>query len=255
MVESGYKNILVIGGDGTMSEAINGIFSADIPKTSDLKIALIPRGTGNDWGRFWGLTRDYKKSVEVLLKGKVQPIDIGKVEYTIEGQNESHYFINSIGLGLDAKVVEITHRMKSVVGSHSILYTLALLSAVFTYKAHRVHIFSEEKNIKGQMFTMNIANGCYSGGGMKQNPNAVPYDGLLDSMMAKRPTLGDILTALTRIFNGTLLQHPVIESFRSKKLVIQSEKNVLLEADGIIVNGCSPFTISVLPEAIQMIVP
>ena len=68
-VQKGYKNIMVLGGDGTMSEVINGIFNATTKSTQELKIALIPRGTGNDWGRFWGLTADYRKSIEVLLKG------------------------------------------------------------------------------------------------------------------------------------------------------------------------------------------
>jgi len=254
-VEKNYKNIMVLGGDGTMSEVINGIFSANIEDTSSLKIALIPRGTGNDWGRFWGLTRDYNKSIDVFFKGKTQPIDIGRVEYDMEGIKESHFFINSIGLGLDAAVVNLTHRLKSVLGSHSFLYTLALLGAVFTYKAHKVRIFSEERNIADGMFTMNVANGCYSGGGMKQNPNAVPYDGLLDVMMAKKPTLWDILTALLRIFNGKLLEHPVIESFQTQSLLVQCDKAALLEADGIIVNGFSPYKISIIPNAIQMIVP
>ena len=254
-VEKNYKNIMVLGGDGTMSEVINGIFSANIEDTSSLKIALIPRGTGNDWGRFWGLTRDYNKSIDVFFKGKTQPIDIGRVEYDMEGIKESHFFINSIGLGLDAAVVNLTHRLKSVLGSHSFLYTLALLGAVFTYKAHKVRIFSEERNITDGMFTMNVANGCYSGGGMKQNPNAVPYDGLLDVMMAKKPTLWDILTALLRIFNGKLLEHPVIESFQTQSLLVQCDKAALLEADGIIVNGFSPYKISIIPNAIQMIVP
>ena len=254
-VECGYKNIMVLGGDGTMSEVINGIFSARIEDTSSLKIALIPRGTGNDWGRFWGLTRDYKKSIDVFFRNNVQPIDIGKVEYTLENQKEIHYFINSIGLGLDATVVNLTHRLKAVLGSHSFLYTLALLGAVFTYKPHRVRIFSDEKNISESMFTMNVANGCYSGGGMKQNPNALPYDGLLDVMMAKKPTLVDIFTAIQRLFNGKLLEHRAIVSFQTQSLLVQCEKNALLEADGIIVNGFSPYTISIIPNAIQMIVP
>lgn len=254
-VEKNYKNIMVLGGDGTMSEVINGIFSANIEDTSTLKIALIPRGTGNDWGRFWGLTRDYKKSVQVFLNGKLQPIDIGKVAFELEGKNESHYFINSIGFGLDAAVVDLTHQMKAVLGSHSYLYTLALLAAVFSYKPHKVRIFSEEKNLSESMFTMNIANGCYSGGGMKQNPNALPYDGLLDVMLAKKPTFWDIITALLRLFNGKLLEHPVIESFQTKSLMVQCDKSAKLEADGIIVNGFSPFSISIIPNAIQMIVP
>ena len=254
-VEKGYRNIMVLGGDGTMSEVINGIFSSNIVVDDSLKIALIPRGTGNDWARFWGLTTDYKKSIEVFMKGKIQPIDIGKVEYEMEGVKESHYFINSIGLGLDAAVVNLTHRLKEIFGSHSFMYTVALLGAVFTYKPHKVRIFSDEKTLSESMFTMNVANGCYSGGGMKQNPNALPYDGLMDVMMAKKPTLWDIITAILRLFNGKLLEHPVIESFQTRNLLVQCDKAALMEADGIIVNGFSPFNISIMPEAIQMIVP
>jgi len=254
-VEKGYLNILVLGGDGTMSEVINGIFSSNIKDTSFLKIALIPGGTGNDWGRFWGLTSDYKKSINVFFNGKIQSIDVGKVEYEMEGVKESHFFINSIGLGLDAEVVNLTHRLKEIFGSHSFMYTVALLGAVFSYKPNKIRIFSEEKNISDMMFTMNVANGSYSGGGMKQNPNALPFDGLLDVMMAKKPTIWDIFTALIRLFNGKLLEHPVIESFQTKNLLIQSDKAALMEADGIIVNGFSPFEISIIPNAIQMIIP
>ncbi len=254
-IEKGIQNILVLGGDGTMSEVINGIFSANIKDTSSLKLALIPRGTGNDWARFWGLTTDNKLSIDVFLKGKIQHIDIGKVLYNMEGKQETHYFVNSVGMGLDAAVVNLTHRLKSILGSHSILYTIALLGAVFSYKSHKVKIISDEKIISDSMFTMNVANGCYSGGGMKQNPNALPYDGLLDVMMAKKPTFIDILSALTRLFNAKLLELPVIESFQSKKIEVQSNEAALLEADGIIVNGFSPFFISIIPNAIQMIVP
>ena len=145
---------MVLGGDGTMSEVTNGIFSARVDKTSDIKIALIPRGTGNDWGRFWGLTADYKKSIEVFLKGKTQTIDIGKVEYDMEGEKESHFFINSIGLGLDAAVVNLTHRLKEIFGSHSFMYSVSLLLAVFSYRPHKVKIHSEECNINEVMFSL-----------------------------------------------------------------------------------------------------
>lgn len=254
-VESNYKNIMVLGGDGTISEVINGIFSAKIQNTSDLKIALIPRGTGNDWGRFWGLNADYKKSIDVFLKAKTQKIDIGKVEFDMEGQREAHYFINSIGLGFDAAVVNLTHRLKEIFGSHSFMYSISLLLAVFSYKAHKVKIYSDERNISEGMFSMNVANGCYSGGGLKQTPFALPYDGLFDIMLAKKPKFSDILSALFYLFRGKILDHPVIESFQTQKLMVQCDKKALMEADGIIVNGSSPFQINILPEAIQMIIP
>lgn len=253
--ENHYQNFMVVGGDGTISEVINGIFSANIPHTNTLKIAIIPRGTGNDWARFWGLTSDYNHSIDVFLQNKTQLIDIGKVDYVLEGEKQSHYFINSVGLGLDAAVVNITHRLKKFVGSHSFLYTVSLLAAVFTYKAHKVNIKSKERTLNESMFTMNVANGCYSGGGMKQTPDAVPYDGLLDVMMAKKPNFWDIITALRNLFNGKLLAHPVIESFQTEQLIVHSDKNALMEADGIIVNGASPYKISLLPDAIRMIIP
>ncbi len=254
-VEKGFKNIMVLGGDGTMSEVINGIFSAKVDNISGLKIALIPCGTGNDWGRFWGLTADYRKSIDVFLKGKTQHIDIGKVEYDMEGEKEARFFINSVGLGLDAAVVSLTHRLKEIFGSHSFMYSVSLLLAVFTYRPHHVKIYADEKNINDGMFTMNIANGCYSGGGLKQTPNALPYDGLLDVMMAKKPAFFDIIGVLAYLFRGKLLEHPLIVSFQTKELLVQCDKKALMEADGIIVNGSSPFRVSILPAAIQMIIP
>ena len=253
--EKEYMNFLVLGGDGTMSEVINGIFIADIENTNTIKIALIPRGTGNDWGRFWGLTGDYNHSTDVFLKGNIHTIDIGKVIFDLEGETQTHYFINSIGFGLDAAVVNLTHKLKKYVGSHSFLYTVALLGAVFTYKAHKVKIRSNERTIDDYMFTMNVANGCFSGGGMKQSPNALPYDGVLDVMMARKPTFRNIIGALRMLFKGKILEHPVIESFQTKQLVVYCHKIALMEADGIVVNGSSPYTISILPNAIQMIVP
>ena len=253
--ERGYQNFLVLGGDGTISEVINGIFSAGTKPTSSFKIALIPRGTGNDWGRFWGLTRDYNHSVEVFLKGKTHLIDIGKTEYVLEGEHKTRYFINSVGFGLDAAVVNFTSLLKRYLGSHSFLYTLALLGAVFNYRARKVTIRSLERNIDEKMFTMDVANGCFSGGGLKQTPFALPYDGLLDVMMAKKPTFFDIITGLRMLFSGKLLDHPVIESFQTKSLTIQCHKKALMEADGIIVHGTSPYTVSIIPDAIQMIVP
>jgi diacylglycerol kinase (ATP) len=253
--ESGYANFLVVGGDGTVSEVINGLLNAKISTTQHLKLALIPRGTGNDWGRFWGLTRDYKHSVNVFLNGKTCNIDVGKVNYNLEGESRTRFFINSIGFGLDALVCRDTNIMKRYVGSHSVLYLFALIAAVFTFRPRKAHIQSEEKEILDNMFTMNIANGCYSGGGMKQNPHALPNDGLFDVMMVKKPTLGIILQALPLIFNGRILEVRVIESFRTKKITFKCEHNGIFEADGIIFNFSSPAEVSIIENAIQMVVP
>lgn len=254
-VSQNFRNFMVVGGDGTISEVINGIFGTNSPNTSDMKLAIIPRGTGNDWARFWRLNRNYKYSIEVFLKQKTQLIDIGKVNYSLEGQIFSHYFINSVGFGLDAAVVRITNHLRRYFGSHSFLYLFALLSAVFTYKASKTELKFNDKKIPKNLFTMNIANGCYSGGGMKQNPKALPYDGLLDGMAADKPTFVDILKALFMLFNGKLLKHPVIESFRTTKIDINIEQNTCFEADGILVHSEGTFSIEIISGGIQMMIP
>ena len=87
LVERGCDEILVLGGDGTLSEVINGIMRADIPEEQRAKISfgIMPRGTGNDWGRFWGLTKDFKKSLDRFFNGEKQPLDVGCITYWRNG--------------------------------------------------------------------------------------------------------------------------------------------------------------------------
>lgn len=103
LVERGYDEILVLGGDGTLSEAVNGIMTAktDAAQRSRIQLGLMPRGTGNDWGRYWGLTKDYKESLRRFFEGKGVPVDVGCVSYCRNGVEQKHYFINSVGFGVD----------------------------------------------------------------------------------------------------------------------------------------------------------
>jgi diacylglycerol kinase (ATP) len=258
LVETGHYNILVVGGDGSFSEVVNGIFSAQLAQgmdTSKIKVAILPHGTGNDWARFWGLTRNHKDAVEVFLKGFTRLIDIGQAVYHCGRKEKKHYFINSVGFGLDQKVVHGVHRLKLFFGSHSVLYFFALINAVFTYKPHKVKISADGKTIESEIFTMNIGNGCYTGGGMKQNPAAVPYDGVFDAMFADPPTFKDIITAIPLIFNGKLTQHPIIHTLHTSEIRVEKIGYFPFEADGIEVNAFDSVNVKILPLALQMVVP
>jgi diacylglycerol kinase (ATP) len=255
LVETGSDNILVVGGDGSFSEVVNGIFSAQNVDISKIKIAIIPHGTGNDWARFWGLTREHKDAVDVFLKGFVRPIDVGEVTYYCGRRKRKHYFVNSVGFGLDHKVVHEVHRLKYYVGSHSILYFVALVRAAFTYKSRAVKISTEDGVFERKILTMNIGNGCYSGGGMKQNPTAVPYDGVFDAMFADPPTFKDILMGLALMFNGKIAQHRIIHTLHTSEIHIETDGYFPFEADGIEVNSLGNINVKVLPLSLQMIVP
>lgn len=253
-VEHGVKDILILGGDGTISEVVNGIFQASSP--SDVTIAIMPRGTGNDWGRYWGLTKDYKASIDVFLRGKRQSIDIGKLTYQRNNDLQARYFINSVGFGLDCKVVNVTHLLKHYLGSHALLYFISLVVAVCSYKSKRMKLDTPTDNLfNGKVLTMNIGNGCYSGGGMKQNPKADPTDGVLHGMYVSKITFKDVLNALPRLFNGGLSSLPFVHNIEVKEMRIDTSKYIPFEADGIVTDACGPYKISVMPNALQMIVP
>lgn len=250
-----YQNFLVVGGDGTISEVVNGFYSANPAHPEKFKVALIPRGTGNDWARFWGLTRDYKHAIKIFLEGKTCEVDLGKISFNVEDEPYTRYFVNSVGFGLDAMVVHRTHLMKRYFGSHAFLYTVALLWSIFWFKSGYLKMKYLNKSVEDMLFTMNIANGCYTGGGMKQNPDALPYDGQLDGMMAMTPKLKDIITGLPLFFRGKILKHPKIISFRTDEVTIDNAPGGHFEADGIVVNCEPPLQINILPGAIKMIVP
>ena len=103
LVEKGYDELLVLGGDGTLSEAVNGIMRAEISaeQRATIRLGLMPRGTGNDWARYWSLTKNHKESLRRFFEGEGHPIDIGCVTYWRNGIAHHRYFINSVGFGVD----------------------------------------------------------------------------------------------------------------------------------------------------------
>ncbi len=256
-VKKGYSQFLILGGDGTINEVVNGIMKSDLPDTSHIKIAVIPRGTGNDWARFWNIKKDNKKAFATFLKGKTQLIDIGEVIYQAKNiQTQQHrYFINSIGFGLDAVVVKHVERYKKIIGSFSFLYTMGLLHSLFHNRYIHSIINIDNKIVEVPLYTMNIANGCYSGGGIKQNPRAIPYDHIFDMIIVGKIKMIDIIKILPNIFNGKLTENKIIQSFKGKNIHLKTNQPIDLEIDGILLPRTTFCKVNINPNALQMIVP
>lgn len=259
LVEKGYDQLLVLGGDGTLSEVINGIMRADISPEQRAKIqfGLMPRGTGNDWARFWGLNKDFKRSLHYFFEeSKCQPLDVGCVTYWRNGIEHHRYFINSVGFGVDAVTCVEALPLKYYIGSHHINYLIGFLMAVFRHKPMPVNLTADGQVItKDKMFTMNIGNGPFSGGGMKQNPDADPRDGIFHSMFVSKPTFKQICKATPQLFSGKLTQLDFVHSFTAKDIVLDTKKHLVMEADGILMDFMGPCEIHCLHKALCMTVP
>ncbi len=255
LVERGCDEILVLGGDGTLSEVINGIMRADIPEEQRAKISfgIMPRGTGNDWGRFWGLTKDFKKSLDRFFNGEKQPLDVGCITYWRNGIVHHRYFINSVGFGVDSLTCQWATTLKYYIGSHHVNYFFALLAAICVHKSQKIELIVDGKTIVNDMlFTMNIGNGPFSGGGIKQNPDADPRDGVFHSIFVQTPTFRQVLKAIPRLFDGRLTNLDFVHSFVGKEVEVNTRKHLMFEADGILENIMGPCRITCLHNALSM---
>lgn len=263
--EQGIRRFLILGGDGTISEAINGLMEARIPDRDQLEFGFMPRGTGNDYGRYWHLTKDYQDALDRFFHGRPRPVDVGCVTYFRNGNEHHHYFINSVGFGIDAKTCLWAQNLKYYIGSHSWSYTIALLCAVWTHKSAPLHIKTNEGlELNEKLFTMNIGVGPYSGGGIRQNPDADPTDGIFHSMFVQPPTFMEILKAIPKVLaGGRLTDLDIVHSFTASELEVtvdtvdpksgQKLNNLIYEADGILVQACTPYKITCMHHALKII--
>jgi diacylglycerol kinase (ATP) len=255
LVETGHDQILVLGGDGTVSETINGIMTANITEEQRSKVSfgMMPRGTGNDWGRYWGLTRKFKDALNAFFNGSQHPVDVGCLTYWRNNIEHHHYFINSIGFGIDPLTCRIATNLKNYIGSHHINYFFGLIIALFKIKPIPVDLHCDDQTIENKsLFTMNIGNGPYSGGGIKQNPDADPTDGIFHSMFLEPPTFKQICQAVPVLFSGGLTQLDFVHSLVGKKLTIDTKQHLALEADGIMMDIMGPCEVHCIHHAINM---
>jgi diacylglycerol kinase (ATP) len=253
ILQKGYTKLAVMGGDGTFSEVIDGLMMSK-EDLSKLNVGIIPFGTGNDWGRYWHLDRNIDKSIKVLATGKVETVDVGKIEYSTADKNITRYFINAYGLGFDAKVLELTNNLQHTFKGASWTYTLALFMTLFKHKSQVMEYeFDGEKTFKGLSYTASMGNGCYTGGGIKQTPEAVPTDGLLDIIVVENLNLSKILKAVKLLFTGRLLEHNSVHLYKAKKIKVKSEKPIISEVDGILQEFTNEIEVELLPKQINFI--
>lgn len=254
LVERGCDEILILGGDGTLSEAINGIMRANLTpeQRTKIQVGLMPRGTGNDWGRFWNLTKNYKQSLQRFFEGEGHPIDIGCLTYWRNNIEHHRYFINSMGFGVDPLCCKKAETLKYYIGSHHVNYLFGLIAAIIQHKAQHMQVVVDGKvTVEDLLFTMSIGNGPFSGGGIKQNPEANPTDGLFHGMFVKKPTFKQVLKALPNLFNGKLTELPFVYPIVGKEIQINYRKHLMVETDGILENFIAPCKVTCIHNALQ----
>ena len=253
-VENGYRKIISLGGDGTHNEVANGILQQTTVPSHMVKLAMIMVGTGNDWARTYDIPLSYKSSVEIIQRENSFRQDAGIVTYYRGETKESRYFVNVAGMGFDALVAHKTNLQKEAGKGNAFSYLLNIFSSLFSHKERKTEILIDGQSIKAEVFSMNVGICKYNGGGMKQTPNAVPDDGLLDVTIIRKVSPFYVIRNVKKLYNGSFIHLPEVSTHRGESVVISGQKQIFLEVDGESM-GHSPFEFGILPKAISIIVP
>lgn len=82
LANNGYRTIVVVGGDGAINDAVNGIMSSSAEDKENIALGIIPNGIGNDFAKYWGLDEDnYKQAVDWVINRRLRKIDVGVVTF------------------------------------------------------------------------------------------------------------------------------------------------------------------------------
>ena len=252
-IENGHRNIIVVGGDGTLNEVVNGIFTQAHVPTNEITLAMIPVGTGNDWCRMFNIPGDYKQAIKLITKRKIFVQDTGTIKYiATEGGEKTRYFINMAGMGFDALVAKKTNKQKDQGRSNPMSYVINILSSLFSYTFTKVTILLDSEKVISDIFSMSVGICQYNGGGMKQAPGALPDDGLFDMTIIKPIGKFKIIRNIIKLFDGSFTRLPEVSTFRSSKIIIHSKPAMYMEADGESL-GHTPFVFNILTQSLNVI--
>jgi YegS/Rv2252/BmrU family lipid kinase len=251
-IKAGFRKIVCVGGDGTLNEIVNGAFIQEVCSPKDIAVGMVPVGTGNDWGRMFGIPLIYEGAIDVIKKNKLLLHDIGVIDYYHGDKPHRRYFINIAGLGFEAIVVRKTNKQKDKGRSNNAIYFYNLITSLVSYKKPVADIIIDGHTNRYNIFSINVGNGRYCGGGMRQTPDAVPDDGLLDITVIREMGRIEIIRSLKILYDGTILSHPKVDGYRSNNLIVRSEQELFAEADGESL-GHTPVEFSIIPAAIQIV--
>lgn len=232
-VDNSFHLLVVIGGDGTLHQVVNQFFALDL----QLPVSYIPAGSGNDFARGIGLSRDPQKAFEQITSA-IQPQPINVFHYDEKISEEQGIILNNVGIGLDALIVATTNasNSKKVLNKYrlgSASYALYLVKAIFTQKTFPILVELNGQTLNFERtFLCTTTNIPYFGGGIAIAPMADPKKEAIDLVVVEKPNMLAILRFLLQLVRKKHTQNKHYRHFTSSKIRIVSVVPQYGQADG-----------------------
>ncbi len=256
-VLAGFERVVVVGGDGTLNECVNGFFSenGDHFLGTNVSLVLYPAGTGGDFCRSIGMDSDSMQ--DIMQDATERRIDLGRVTFADpRGASRSRYFVNISSFGASGLVVDRVNRTSKVLGGR-LSFLLGTVQGLVTYRHQRVRLqvddaFDEELLVN----TVAVANGRYFGGSMKMAPNALVDDGLFDIVIVENFGLRDFLRYGMHLYQGRHGELPGIRMLQGRRVraIPLDKMPVLMELDGE-QPGALPLNYTLVPRILRVYAP
>ena len=245
-INQGFKDVICIGGDGTLHNIINGLLQQRLTDSSAINIGVIPIGTGNDWVKTYNIPLDIEKSISIIKNGKLNQQDLGKIEF-VGDDRKPVYFNNLAGIGFDGFVVSRVGKIKRL---GSLAYLIGAISGLFAFKNFHAKVILNNKEIVTKSLMILVGLCRYSGGGMQLTQNPNPKDGLFDVAVAKDLSKFEIIKNLVNLFNGKIVNHSKVVNIKVNDLIIKTAltKRPFIQADGELI-GTGNIRLSIIEKA------
>lgn len=239
--------LVVVGGDGTVHEVVNGLKA--YPQVA---IGYIPGGSGNDFARGFDIPKSPIKALERILRWdgrSIKQFDVGKFRFR-DQTRKARMFVNGIGIGFDGEVAKLTRvanykRWLNKIRFGGLAYFVSALRLIFSYQPCRVtvNIDGEEKAFE-QVWLIAVSNIPYYGGGMKITPQAKTNDQVLNLCVVHDINRWFLFSILGTVFIGKHHKFKQVSMLKGRIISVSSDRPLTIHADGEII-GVTPITINV----------
>ena len=237
--EAGEPRIAVLGGDGTISEAVNGLVG------SDTVLGVIPTGTGNDIARSLGLPiGDVEAALEIAREGAPRAIDVG--------HERDRHFVSVLGIGFPSIVADEANRVRWLRGSPAFFF--AVYKGLHRLRAVPLEIHLDTGTIEMECVAVLVQNTPYTGGGLLMAPEADVDDGILDVVLVDDIGKLGLMINFPRVYHGGHFSHPSFTAHRTRSVRVRASEPLPKMFDGDLC-GRTPLEAEVVPDGVRIAIP
>jgi diacylglycerol kinase (ATP) len=240
--------LIVIGGDGTINDVVNGLGVAGFPQ--GVTLALLPAGTGNDLAKTLAIPENPTAAQSIIRQNRVRSLDVARVSSDGVGER---FFVNVATGGLGAQISDANdEEVKSKWGKLSYLRASLEVASDFNVREVAFYLDGEEHQVRA--VNIAIGNCRYTGGGWPAAPRANPEDGLLDIVVIEDVGLKEFLAlAPTALAKYDYLYKEGVFFKRAREIRVETQPGLEFTVDGEVI-GDDPADFVVIPNTLKILV-